>query len=32
MAYDTYKNLGHTHPVIYTEAEMGEYSTPKKGM
>ena len=28
----TYKTLGHTHNVIYTEAEMGENSPPKKVM
>ena len=31
--YDiTYKNLGHTLPVISTASDMCEYSTPKKGM
>ena len=31
--YDvTYETLGHTHSGIYTEADMGEYSPPKKGM
>ena len=31
--YDvTNKTIGHTHPVIYTAADMGEYSPPKKGM
>ena len=31
--YDvTYETIGHTHPVISTAAEMGEYITPKKGM
>ena len=28
----TYKTLGHTHPGIYTAADMGEYSPYKKGM
>ena len=29
--YDiTYKTIGHTYPVISTEADMGEYSPPKK--
>ena len=28
----TYKTIGHTHTGIYTAAEMGEYSTSKKGM
>ena len=28
----TYKTLGHKHPVIYTAADMGEYSSPKKYM
>ena len=31
--YDvTYKNLGHTHSGIYNAEDMGEYSTPNKGM
>ena len=31
--YDvTYETIGHTYPVIYTAAEMGEYSPSKKGM
>ena len=31
--YDaTYKTLGHTHPRIYTVADMGKYSPPHKGM
>ena len=31
--YDvTYKTLGHTHPVISTAADMGEYSPPNKWM
>ena len=31
--YDvTYETLGHTHPGISTEAEMGEYSPTKKGL
>ena len=29
--YVTYETLGHTHPVISTAEEMGEYSLPKKG-
>ena len=28
----TYKTLGHTHPVIFTAVDIGEYSTPKKWM
>ena len=27
----TYKPLGHTHPVIYTELEIGEYTPYNKG-
>ena len=31
--YDvTHETLSHTHPVIYTPSDKGEYSTPKKGM
>ena len=31
--YDViYKTLGHTHPGIYTAAEMGEYIQPNKGV
>ena len=31
--YDvTYKTLGHTHPGIFTSAEMGQHSPYKKGM
>ena len=29
--YVTYETLFHTHPVIYTAAEMVEYSPYKKG-
>ena len=28
----TYKTLGPTHPLIYTEADMGEYIPSNKGM
>ena len=31
--YDvTLKTLGHTHPIISTAEEMGEYSPPDNGM
>ena len=31
--YDvTYETLDHTNPGLYTAAEMGENSPPKKGM
>ena len=26
----TYKTIGHTHPVIVTASDKGEYSPPKK--
>ena len=27
-----HKNLGHTHPVIYTKSDMGKYNPPNRGM
>ena len=29
---DTYKTPGHSHPIISTASEMGEYSPTEKGM